>query len=64
MIKKYDNITIIASEKKPYFSFTSKLVEMSAYLQKDCYLLDTIDMVYGKERFGSFIRPHKVVRRW
>ena len=63
MITKYDNITVIASQKMSYFSFASKSVEMDAYFQKACYLSDTIDMIYGKKKFGTFVRPHKVVRR-
>lgn len=64
MITKYDNIKIIASQKRAYFSFAAQSVEMSTYFLKDCYLADTIDMIYGKKAFGTFVRPHKVVRRW
>lgn len=63
MITPYDNIRIIASEKRPYFSFYTRSIEMSAYFQKDCYLNEIIDMVYGQKRFCTFVRPHKIVKR-
>lgn len=63
MITPYDNIRIIASEKRPYFSFFGRSVKMSAYFQKDCYLHEIIDMIYGQKRFDAFVRPHKIVKR-
>ncbi len=63
MITPYDNIRIIASENRPYFSFFARSLEMSAYFQKDCYLYEIIDMIYGQKRFCTFVRPHKIVKR-
>nr|DAS35039.1 MAG TPA: hypothetical protein [Caudoviricetes sp.] len=63
MITPYDNIRIIASEKRPYFSFYARSIEMSAYFIKDCYLHEIIDMIYGQKRFCTFVRPHKIVKR-
>ena len=40
MITPYDNIRIIASEKRPYLSCCARPLKMSAYFQKD---IDTID---------------------
>ena len=63
MITPYDNIRIIASEKRPYISFCTRPLEMSAYFQKYCYLHEIIDMIYGQKRFGTFVRPHKIWKR-
>lgn len=63
MITPYDNIKIIASEKRPYLSLCAQYVEMSAYFKQDCYLHETINMIYGQKRFATFVRPHKIVKR-
>ena len=63
MIIPYDNIRIIASERRQYFSLCAQSLEMSAYFQKDCYLHEIIDMIYGQKRFCTFVRPHKIVKR-
>lgn len=54
MITPYDNIRIIASEKRPYFSFYARPIEMSAYFIKDCYLHEIIDMIYGQKKILYF----------